>query len=72
MEEEFGDILFAMINYARFMGIDPEAALEKTNQKFISRFQFIEERVAEQNKPITEYTLQELDLFWNQAKDGEK
>lgn len=65
VEEEFGDILFSLINYARFEGIDPETALEKVNMKFKKRFEYIEK-----NAPVdlTEMTLQEMDVLWNQAK----
>ena len=68
MEQEFGDVMFAMINYARFIGVNPEDALEKTNRKFIKRFQYMEERVKEEGKRISDYDLAELDVFWEQAK----
>ncbi len=64
-EEEFGDILFSLINYARFIGIDPETALEKVNQKFKKRFEFIEHHAP---KSLSEMTLNEMDELWNQAK----
>lgn len=64
-EEEFGDLLFTIINAARHYGVDPEAALENTNKKFISRFNYIEEN---SDKPVTEMTLAEMDLLWNRAK----
>lgn len=64
-EEEFGDVLFSLINYARFVGIDPETALEKVNQKFKQRFEYIE---AQAPKPLTEMSLAEMDKLWNQAK----
>ncbi len=67
-EKEFGDILFALINYARFQNIDPEAALEYTNKKFITRFEYIEKQAKVQNKNITELNLNEMDFFWNEAK----
>ncbi|HKC67347.1 MAG TPA: nucleoside triphosphate pyrophosphohydrolase [Bacteroidia bacterium] len=67
-EEEFGDLLFALINYSRFLNISPETALEKANKKFIRRFEFIEQKIKEQGKNITESTLTEMDSFWNEAK----
>lgn len=67
-EEEFGDVLFSLINYARFTGINPEDALEKTNKKFINRFQQIEELAEKQGKNISELTLEEQDELWEQTK----
>jgi len=68
MEAEFGDVLFSLINYARFLKINPENALERTNKKFIKRFQYLEEKAKEKNKPLTEMTLAEMDIFWEEAK----
>jgi XTP/dITP diphosphohydrolase len=68
MEDEFGDILFALINYARFVNINPEDALEKTNRKFIERFNFVEQQAKEQGKPLSEMTLDEMEILWQQAK----
>ena len=68
MEAEFGDVLFSMINYARFLKINPENALERTNKKFIKRFQYLEEKAKEKNKSLSEMTLAEMDAFWNEAK----
>jgi len=68
MEAEFGDVLFSMINYARFLNINPEDALERTNKKFISRFQYLESKAAEMGKPLMDMTLAEMDVFWNEAK----
>jgi XTP/dITP diphosphohydrolase len=65
-EEEFGDILFSLINYARFEGIDPETALEKVNRKFKKRFEYIE---ANANQKLTEMSLEEMDVLWNEAKE---
>jgi XTP/dITP diphosphohydrolase len=65
VEEEFGDLLFSLINYARFLNIDPEMALEKTNKKFKKRFQYIEEHAS---KDLNDMTLEEMDLLWNEAK----
>jgi XTP/dITP diphosphohydrolase len=67
-EEEFGDVLFSLINYARFVGINPEDALEKTNRKFIERFQYLEEESKKDGKKLTEMTLNEMDIYWNRAK----
>lgn len=72
MEEEFGDTLFALINYSRFIDVNPESALERTNKKFIRRFQFIEEKVAEQGRQMKNMTLAEMDVIWNEAKKLEK
>ena len=68
MEDEFGDVLFSMINYARFLNINPENALERTNKKFIKRFQYIESKAKSINKPLSEMTLAEMDVFWEEAK----
>jgi MazG family protein len=68
MEAEFGDVLFSMINYARFLNIDPENALERTNKKFINRFQFLEKKIQENGKDFKNLSLEEMDVFWNEAK----
>lgn len=70
--EEFGDLFFALINYARFKNINPEEALERTNRKFIRRFQHIEQSAAKLGKPLREMTLAEMDVFWEEAKSLEK
>lgn len=67
-EQEFGDILFALINYARFIDIEPEAALERTNKKFIKRFTYLEEQAQKQSKQLADMTLAEMDVFWEEAK----
>ena len=67
-EEEFGDLLFSLINYARFKNIIPEDALEKTNRKFIKRFQYLEESAIKAGRKLDEMTLEEMDVYWNQAK----
>lgn len=72
IEEEFGDVLFALINYARFLKIKPEHALEKTNRKFIKRFQHIEQIAQEKNKKLQEMSLEEMDIIWNNAKTMEE
>ncbi|MEN8139585.1 MAG: nucleoside triphosphate pyrophosphohydrolase, partial [Bacteroidota bacterium] len=68
MEEEFGDLLFSLINYARFMKINPEDALEKTNKKFIKRFQYIEAQAEKNGRVLSEMSLEEMDVYWEQAK----
>lgn len=68
MEAEFGDVLFSMINYARFLNINPEDALERTNKKFIKRFQYLESKATELGKSLSYMTLAEMDVFWNEAK----
>ena len=68
IEAEFGDVLFSMINYARFLKVDPENALERTNKKFIKRFQYLETKAKEIGKSIDEMTLAEMDVFWEEAK----
>jgi MazG family protein len=67
-EEEFGDLLFAVVNYARFLRINPEYALRQTVDKFIKRFQFIETKLKDQGKDITKTTLEEMDRLWEEAK----
>jgi len=68
LEDEFGDILFALVNYARFVGVDPETALERTNKKFKTRFEFIETNAP---KPLEQMTLEQMDKLWNIAKGEE-
>ncbi|WP_440132717.1 nucleoside triphosphate pyrophosphohydrolase [Chitinophaga sancti] len=68
IEDEFGDVLFSLVNYSRFLKIDAENALERTNKKFISRFQYIEKKAAEKGKSLDEMTLGEMDELWNEAK----
>ena len=72
IEDEFGDLLFSLINYSRFIDLNPENALEKTNKKFIARFQEMEMLVAQKNLIMSEMTLTELDVFWNTAKKNLK
>jgi XTP/dITP diphosphohydrolase len=68
IEDEFGDVLFSMINYARFVGVDPESALERTNKKFIKRFQYLEIESKKDGKELKDMTLDEMDIYWNRAK----
>ncbi|WKZ59809.1 MAG: nucleoside triphosphate pyrophosphohydrolase [Cyclobacteriaceae bacterium] len=65
---EFGDLLFSLVNYARFINIDPEEALERTNKKFIKRFQYLETESAKDGKKLGEMTLDEMDVYWERAK----
>ena len=68
IESEFRDVLFSMINYARFLKINPENALEKTNKKFIKRFQFLEKQSKIIDKSLKDMSLEEMDVFWEEAK----
>ncbi|MBA6155166.1 nucleoside triphosphate pyrophosphohydrolase [Tenacibaculum sp. S7007] len=68
IEKEFGDVLFSMINYARFINVNPENALEKTNKKFINRFQYLEEAAKKAGKDLSDMSLTEMDVFWNESK----
>jgi len=68
IEAEFGDVLFSLINYARFLKINPENALERTNKKFIKRFQYLESKAKTLQKSLSEMTLSEMDVYWEQAK----
>ena len=68
IEDEFGDVLFSLINYARFLDINPENALERTNKKFIKRFQYLETKAKSLQKSLSEMTLAEMDVYWEEAK----
>jgi len=68
IEKEFGDVLFSMINYARFIGVDPETALERTNKKFIGRFNYLEQEVKKNKLDLMKMTLEEMDLIWDKSK----
>jgi XTP/dITP diphosphohydrolase len=68
IEDEFGDVLFSLINYARFLKVNPENALERTNKKFIRRFQYLERKAKSLQKPLSEMTLAEMDVYWEEAK----
>lgn len=70
VQKEFGDVLFSLVNLSRYLKIDPEAALEGTNKKFKSRFEFIEEKVRDQGKEMRDMTLGELDAIWEESKDS--
>ena len=69
IEDEFGDVLFSLINYARFLNINPENALERTNKKFIKRFQYLENKAKGLQKSLSEMTLAEMDVYWEEAKN---
>ena len=68
IEKEFGDVLFSMVNYARFIGVNPENALEKTNKKFIQRFQYLEQAAKKVGKSLHDMSLAEMDVFWEESK----
>ncbi|HEY6161133.1 MAG TPA: nucleoside triphosphate pyrophosphohydrolase [Bacteroidia bacterium] len=69
IESELGDVMFSLINYARFVGVNPEDALERTNKKFIKRFQYLESEASKAGKRLDEMTLEEMDVYWNKAKE---
>lgn len=69
IQSEFGDVLFSMINYARFINVNPENALENTNKKFMNRFQFLEEAVKKEGKELSNMSLAEMDVYWNKSKE---
>ena len=71
IEDEFGDLLFCLINYARFIGVNPEDGLEKTNRKVIKRFQYLENEAGKEGKNLKEMTLAEMDEYWDKAKEIE-
>lgn len=68
LEAEFGDVLFSIVNYARYLDINPESALERTNKKFIKRFQYLESKAKEHRKNLKEMSLDEMDVYWEEAK----
>ena len=72
IEAEFGDVLFSLINYARFIKVDPENALERTNKKFIQRFQFLEKVIKEKGKELSDMTLGEMNVYWEKSKKNFK
>jgi XTP/dITP diphosphohydrolase len=71
LEQEFGDLLFALVNYGRFLDINPEDALERTNRKFIRRFRYVEQGARKMGKALHQMSLDEMDVFWNEAKKEE-
>lgn len=72
MEKEFGDLLFSLVNYARFIGVNPEDALERTNRKFLHRFNYIEEQARKNGNALHQLSLEQMDALWNQAKREEE
>ena len=68
IEAEFGDVLFSLINYARFLGVNPENALERTNKKFIKRFQYLEQQAKLKKRTLSDMSLSEMDVIWEEAK----
>jgi XTP/dITP diphosphohydrolase len=68
MEEEFGDVLFSLVNYSRFVNVNPEDALEKTNKKFIRRFQFMEQKIKEDGLDLSKLSFEQMNNFWDMAK----
>ena len=68
LEKEMGDVFFALINYSRLLGINAENALRRTNKKFMQRFNYIEQKLKENNKSITESNLLEMDMYWEESK----
>ena len=68
IEEEFGDLLFSMVNYARFIHVNPEDALERTNRKFLARFRLMEEWITADGKQLGELDLSQMDVYWDKAK----
>ena len=69
IEGEFGDVLFSLVNYARYLNINPENALDRTNKKFIKRFKYLENRAKTNNREISEMSLNEMNIIWNEAKN---
>ena len=72
IEDEFGDLIFALINYSRFIDVNPDEALERTNLRFINRFKYLEAKAMENGQELTKMTLEEMDVYWNEAKRLEK
>ncbi|MCX6149448.1 MAG: nucleoside triphosphate pyrophosphohydrolase [Ignavibacteriales bacterium] len=68
LENEIGDVFFSLVNYARFLGVNPENALRRTNEKFIKRFDYVQERIKATGRSISDSNLEEMDLYWNESK----
>ncbi len=68
LEKEIGDVFFALVNYSRFLGVNPENALRRTNEKFIKRFNYVEKQVNGSGRKINESNLEEMDKYWNESK----
>ncbi len=69
IEAEYGDVLFSLVNYGKHLGVNPEDALERTNKKFIKRFQYLESKAKELGKKLEDMTLAQMDVYWNEAKE---
>jgi len=72
MEDEIGDLFFVLVNVARYLSVDPESALRKTNRKFKRRFQFVEQQLREQGKKLEDSSIDEMEALWQKAKQSEK
>jgi nucleoside triphosphate diphosphatase len=72
MEDEIGDLFFVLVNVARYLSVDPESALRKTNRKFKRRFQFVEQQLREQGKKLEESSIDEMEALWQKSKQSEK
>lgn len=70
LEDEFGDLLFALVNYARYIGVNPDDALERTNTKFYNRFRYIEQMAEKEGRPVSSMSLGEMDAYWNESKNN--
>ncbi len=70
LEDEFGDLLFALVNYARYIGVNPDDALERTNRKFYNRFRYIEQMAEKEGRPVSSMSLGEMDAYWNESKNN--
>ena len=68
IEEEMGDLLFSLVNYSRFIGINPANALRRTNEKFVKRFQYVEKEIGKKDKKIYDASLEEMDKYWEESK----
>jgi len=68
MDEEFGDLMFSLVNYARFLNLNPENTLERTNKKFIRRFKYIEDKAQKSQRKVSELSNQEMEILWEEAK----
>ena len=68
LEKEIGDVFFSLVNYSRFLGINPENALRRTNEKFIKRFNYVQDKIKESGKKISESNLKEMDIYWEESK----
>ncbi|MGE5432840.1 MAG: MazG nucleotide pyrophosphohydrolase domain-containing protein, partial [Syntrophomonadaceae bacterium] len=72
LEKEIGDVFFSLVNYARFLGVNPENALRRTNEKFISRFDYVQKKIRETGRHISDSNLEEMDKYWEESKKESK